>query len=239
MVRKSEVSRRCVECASEFLAGPPNKLTCSKECANKSHRRSTREWYDERSLQAVCAGCGGQFAARNARVRFCGKSCAARTNNRLYPKRVALTGSCRHCGSKIQGERMFCDGDCYAASVAAKRTSRMAPWIAGEVSASGRNGNLLASARDYLLDSAGHKCSQCGWGVPNPRTGRPILTVDHIDGDWTNNFIANLRVICYNCHTLTETFCSLNDSSPGARFYVSPKVIRLAMERGVFAGSAA
>ena len=42
-----------------------------------------------------------------------------------------------------------------------------------------------------------------------------------------------MRVLCYNCHTLTETFCNLNNSSPGARFYVSPKVIRLAVERGV------
>jgi hypothetical protein len=98
--------------------------------------------------------------------------------------------------------------------------------------ASSTRGRLLPSARQYLINEAGEKCSECGWCVPNPKLGRPILTVDHIDGDWTNNFKSNLRVLCYNCHTLTETFCRLNDKSPvGMRFYVTPKLIVRAYER--------
>ncbi|MFH8620397.1 HNH endonuclease signature motif containing protein [Streptomyces vietnamensis] len=49
------------------------------------------------------------------------------------------------------------------------------------------------------------QCAMCGneavW------RGRPIpLEVDHIDGDWRNNRIENLRFLCPNCHSTTDTY---------------------------------
>lgn len=50
-----------------------------------------------------------------------------------------------------------------------------------------------------------HKCEDCGnteW------MGRPIpIALDHEDGDRLNNRIENLRILCYNCHGLTATYC--------------------------------
>lgn len=41
--------------------------------------------------------------------------------------------------------------------------------------------------------------------------GKPItLQVDHIDGDNINNVLSNLRFLCANCHSQTETFGSRN-----------------------------
>ncbi len=41
--------------------------------------------------------------------------------------------------------------------------------------------------------------------------GKPIsLHLDHIDGDNTNNLLSNLRWLCPNCHSQTETYCGKN-----------------------------
>ncbi|WP_340378667.1 HNH endonuclease signature motif containing protein [Streptomyces sp. SS7] len=49
------------------------------------------------------------------------------------------------------------------------------------------------------------QCALCGneavWqGQPLP------LEVDHIDGDWRNNRIENLRFLCPNCHATTDSY---------------------------------
>ena len=49
------------------------------------------------------------------------------------------------------------------------------------------------------------KCSVCDIADWN---GKPLtLQLDHIDGDSYNNEVTNLRFICPNCHSQTDTFC--------------------------------
>lgn len=48
-----------------------------------------------------------------------------------------------------------------------------------------------------------YKCEKC---KINSYNGLPItLEIDHIDGDWKNNTRENLRYLCPNCHSQTDT----------------------------------
>jgi predicted RNA-binding Zn-ribbon protein involved in translation (DUF1610 family) len=51
-----------------------------------------------------------------------------------------------------------------------------------------------------------HVCSGCGIG-PIWRGSALTLAVDHLNGDWLDNRLANLRFLCPNCHAQTSTWC--------------------------------
>ena len=49
-----------------------------------------------------------------------------------------------------------------------------------------------------------NKCQICGT-PPKWNDKKLSLELDHIDGDWRNNSLSNLRFLCPNCHYSTET----------------------------------
>jgi len=58
--------------------------------------------------------------------------------------------------------------------------------------------------RRYLIEKD-YKCQWCG--ISDIYNGKPItLQCDHIDGDSDNNKLDNLRLLCPNCHSQTETW---------------------------------
>lgn len=62
---------------------------------------------------------------------------------------------------------------------------------------------LRASASSHIA------CSECGIG--QVYNGKPLtLQVDHINGCRTDNRLINLRWLCPNCHSQTDTFTGRN-----------------------------
>jgi HNH endonuclease len=57
-------------------------------------------------------------------------------------------------------------------------------------------------------------CAMCG--TSSTWLGQPLtLEVDHVNGDWSDNRAENLRILCPNCHTLTDTYCGRNKNRRG------------------------
>ena len=53
-----------------------------------------------------------------------------------------------------------------------------------------------------------NKCDICNIATWN---NKPLsLHLDHIDGNPKNNLVSNLRLLCPNCHSQTDTYCGKN-----------------------------
>lgn len=82
-----------------------------------------------------------------------------------------------------------------------------------------------------LIDS----CSICG--LADSWNNKPIvLQLDHIDGNHKNNVLSNLRYLCPNCHSQTDTFAGKKSKLPtkaklNPNWRTAPKLSRRKVER--------
>jgi hypothetical protein len=68
-----------------------------------------------------------------------------------------------------------------------------------------------APIKKYLIQNniVENKCSVCN--IPPEWNNKPLtLQLDHINGDHFDNRVENLRLICPNCHTQTDTYTGRN-----------------------------
>lgn len=156
----------------------------------------------------TCLVCSEEFSSKSKTAKYCSAVCRQASTRKIK-------GSCLHCGADLKKNAVkYCS---WACSGAHRRMTGLARWISGEEPASYADGSLTDAARDYLILEAENKCTECGWSRENPKIGKVILSIDHIDGNWRNNFKSNLKVLCFNCHTLTPTFGSLNRGTVSPR----------------------
>lgn len=188
------------ECCGKEIQRKPSQIeraahtTCSKECAAELMKRLSLETRE-------CLHCGTAFEVKKGDPKkFCNHSCSASYNNvRKEPKHPAKI--CQHCGKEYRSANpKFCTHKCSTDNVAKKAMEQYtATWSAAPQS---------GLPKKYIIATKGYSCECCGiseW------QGKEIgLQLDHIDGNADNNHEDNLRLLCPNCHSQTDTFGAKN-----------------------------
>jgi len=108
----------------------------------------------------------------------------------------------KECESSRQKTNKYCSIQC---QVDYQYQTRVKQWL---IEGKDWKGMVPNWVRKALAEKFGNKCSECGI---NEYNNKPItLEVDHKDGNYTNNSIKNLRLICPNCHSQTPTYKNRN-----------------------------
>ena len=150
----------------------------------------------------VCLQCSSE----TTNPKFCSLSCSAKyNNNNNLPKRKKIK-KCLSCQSFIVSSRTYCK-DCWSPN--SKSSTKLKKWISGEW-AGGTVYGLSEIIRNYLISNADNSCQKCGFNTLHKKDNRPILEINHIDGNGTNHSSDNLEVLCPNCHALTDTYRGRN-----------------------------
>ncbi len=122
--------------------------------------------------------------------RFCSRSCAMKVINIGLVRHGKPTVRCSRCNCRVRARSDIC-ANC-AVLTRLENGGGASPYI----------------IRRWLIKVRGCKCERCNgdsWlGKPMP------VEVHHVDGNFTNNSIANLELLCPNCHSITPTYRAKN-----------------------------
>lgn len=138
---------------------------------------------------------------------------------RTQKKRAGLAGKPKQkilhtcfCGNKVRlNISKYCSHKCQKT---AEKENFIQKWLKGEIKGHSGKTNVLSSfIRNYMLELNKNSCSVCGWNKLHPIDNKPLVEIDHIDGNSENSSFTNLRVLCPNCHSETPTFRRRNKVS--------------------------
>jgi DNA-directed RNA polymerase subunit RPC12/RpoP len=116
------------------------------------------------------------------------------------------TYQCKNCGkeSNISHQKLniYCSNTCQKEW---QSKERLRLWLE-----EGKDWKIQIPkwVKKYIASQRGYSCEVCGITEHN---NKPIiLECDHIDSNPTNNDLENLRLICPNCHSQTDSFKGKN-----------------------------
>jgi len=110
--------------------------------------------------------------------------------------------NCLHCGTENKWghskSNKFCNNSCQAKY---KWVNETVPRIESGTKAD------PSTLKKYLVEKRGENCEECNIG-PEYNGKILVLQLDHIDGNSDNNLPNNIRLLCPNCHSQTETYAA-------------------------------
>ena len=168
---------------------------------SKSHKLGYKSstYYNSKKSKFQCKECNIEFEDLIERGRvFCSQSCNAKFNNRK--RKYKYKSKCIFCNKEIKSKK-YCSKECQFNN---DRNIIFDKIENGDTSLYEKN------YKKYLIHKHGESCMECGWSERNKKTGKVPIQLEHIDGHSENNKLDNLKLLCPNCHSLTETFGALN-----------------------------
>jgi hypothetical protein len=191
---------------------------CSKEFYKKSSEiKRTKNNYcsyicsnigKTKDKNKICQNCQKVFWAIDIRSKFCSHSCAASFNNKgkIRNGKSYKKVPCLNCGNIFNQKRHkedFCSRNCF---VDFQRKEKIKRFLNSELNDKQVRTKLI---REYLIKKQNGVCTICKH--PPLHNKKPLVfIVDHIDGVFTNNNPENVRAICPNCNSQTDTFSGKN-----------------------------
>ena len=199
---------------------------CSKNMVDRLYTKRgidyhiIREQQKQQKIQCYynnpkyCINCGKVISYENKRNNFCSQSCAATYNNSNKQSK-SHNQYCIYCGKELNkfqkwNDRKYCSMTCKQQDAYNKYIE---DWKTGNETGIVGKYDINPYIRRYLFEKYNSSCQLCGWNKINPVTYKIPLQIHHIDGNCLNNKEENLQLLCPNCHSLTETFGSLNKVS--------------------------
>jgi hypothetical protein len=111
-----------------------------------------------------------------------------------------------------------------ANSILTKQREQVQRFINGESNTLANSAIKRLLLREYYVED---KCIECG---NNEWRGKKLnLELDHIDGDNFNNSLENLRLLCPNCHSITDSYCGKNKNT--GKIKVSDEILLAALKK--------
>lgn len=186
-----------------------------------------KEWLRQQKLNydnnpKLCKQCGKPISYDKRDNAFCCQSCSAiYTNTERGNKHRNHNRFCINCGRELTNNKVYNKYCSHTCQHEYQYKQYIGKWKQEEETGTQGKYDVSEHIRRYLFDKYNSSCQLCGWNRVNPKSGKVPLQIHHIDGNCLNNKEENLQLLCPNCHSLTETYGSLNQES--SRIYRKQK----------------
>lgn len=112
-------------------------------------------------------------------------------------------GACEYCSAATSRRNRFCNNTCFANHRAKEFGEKWEKEGGSALSKSSQvTGSIVGTARRFIFLKYDSKCASCGWTHDFGDGSLAPLECAHIDNNYKNNDVSNIRLLCPNCHAI-------------------------------------